>query len=101
MQDRLYVGPTRPSMLYGIPFEAWIAIALTTALPFILTSNFIFFALGPVLYGVSWLVVMREPRGFELLMKWADTKATSISRGHWGAPSRGPMVSRRQLRRAR
>lgn len=82
----------------GIPFEAWIAIALLTALPFIATSNFFVALLAPPLYAAAWLICLKEPRGFELIMKWADTKATSISRGHWGAPSRGPMTSRRQLR---
>jgi len=101
MRDPLYVGPTRPSMLMGIPFEAWIAIALVTALPFIATSNFLVVLLAPPLYVAAWLICWSEPRGFELIMRWVDTKATSISRGHWGAPSRGPMTSRRQLRSKR
>lgn len=101
MRNVLYVGPTRPSTVWGIPFEAWIAVLLITAFLFLGTGSLWMFLAAPPLYGISWLICLRDPRGFELAWQWLNTKARSVSRAYWGAASRGPWISRMEAKRNR
>lgn len=100
MRDPLYVGPTRPSMAWGIPFEAWLAILLISAFAFLATGNLLCGLLAFPLYGVSWVICLNDPRGFELALKWLETKGASISRRKFGAASRSPLASRNDLKKA-
>lgn len=99
MRDPLYVGPTRPSLIWGIPFEAWLGSLLITVALFIWTRIFAVAVLGPILLSLSWLICLRDPRGFELLKQWFATKGSSVTRRFWGAVSRGPVRARGNKRK--
>ena len=69
MADRspLFLGLTRPPKYLGLPIGYLVLLAVGTALPFVWTGSFVFFAAGLVAYPVLWVASEREPHIFELL----------------------------------
>lgn len=64
--DPLFLGLTRPPMLFGVSFKFVLLNAFATVITFIQTSNFMAFVLMFVLHGVGYLICFKEPLFIEL-----------------------------------
>lgn len=89
--DPLFVGATRPSMILGITYEAFILIVMLTAMVFIGTSNPLYLVVYFPLHIFSYLVCLKDPRQFEHYKLWTETKGKSLNRSYWKAPSSSPL----------
>lgn len=89
--DPLFVGVTRPAMALGVPYSALLINAFVTLESFLVTRNLLCLLIAGPLHGLAWLVCLAEPRSFELLAVWGQTRARAGFRGRhpWRAVSYG------------
>jgi type IV secretion system protein VirB3 len=66
--DPLFVGLTRPSMLFGVSYNLAIINAMLSMITYIVTSNFIYFAMMFPLHLVGYYLCSKEPRLIELIL---------------------------------
>lgn len=89
--DPLFVGPTRPTLVWGVTYEALIANGLITAIVFIAANNPLYLGVAIPIHGVCYLICATDPRAFEMLMLWSRTKGRNINRRVWRASSYSPL----------
>jgi type IV secretion system protein VirB3 len=66
--DMLFLGLTRPPMLFGVSFTVVMCYFLIGTMGFVLTSDFkFFFGMAPV-HGVAYVLSEKEPLFMELFM---------------------------------
>lgn len=90
-QDPVFLGLTRPTMIAGVPYGAMIVNAMVAGMAFMGTGNFLYALIIVPLHGVSYLICQSEPRMFELLWAWLQTKGKNVNRRYWDASSYSPM----------
>ncbi|MDG5826866.1 VirB3 family type IV secretion system protein (plasmid) [Xylella fastidiosa subsp. pauca] len=74
--DTLFVGPTRPTMFWGVTWQAFVINVIVTMEAFIWTRDLRWLLLFVPIHGICFLICMRDPRTFELLMQWGRRKAS-------------------------
>ena len=94
--DPLFVGATRPTMMWGVSYEAFIVCFMFTAVVFIGSGNPLFLLLYLPVHALCYLVCLKDPRAFRLLWLWLQTKGRSVTRQYWGASSASPLVNTRK-----
>lgn len=72
--DTLFVGPTRPTMFLGVTWQAFVVNIIVTMEAFVWTRNLLWLLLFIPFHGICYLMCLRDPRIFELLMKWGPSK---------------------------
>ena len=67
--DPLFLGLTRPSMIFGVTYVYASLNALASLMAFIITNNLIYlFVLMPVLHCIAYFICLKDPLSLELLM---------------------------------
>jgi type IV secretion system protein VirB3 len=67
--DPLFLGLTRPPMIFGVSYKLAALNMLSSLLTFIVTSDFFYLlVLMPSLHGAFYLLCLKEPRAIELLI---------------------------------
>lgn len=67
--DSLFLGLTRPPMLFGVTYSFAAINGLVSLLAFILTSKFIYLlVMLPTVHGMCYLLCLKEPRALELFI---------------------------------
>lgn len=94
--DPLFAGATRPAMVFGVPYEAFLVVGIVTAVVFVGAPNPLYALVGIPLYAVSWLVCQKDPRQFEQYKLWGQTKGRCMNRMHWKAASYSPLTYRKR-----
>lgn len=95
-QDPLFVGPTRPTVILGVPYEALIAEGLITSLAFMASGSLLYLLVFVPIHAVSYLVCKAEPRAFQLILLWLATKGKNQNRAFWGASSYSPLATQKK-----
>lgn len=72
--DTLFVGPTRPTTFWGVTWQAFVLNVIVTMEAFVWTRNLLWLLLFIPLHGICYLICLRDPRQFELIMQWGPTK---------------------------
>ena len=93
--DTLFVGITRPSMVWGVTYSAMLINVVMTMETFIVTKNLAWLLAFVPLHGVFYLVCLFEPRFFDLLQLWGRTRLPALAAGNlrfWRANSYSPLV---------
>ncbi len=88
--DILFVGPTRPTMVAGVTFPAFLFNTMLSSIVFLAAGNILYLAVCIPIHAVAYLICLNEPRAFELLNLWAITKGRNLNRRLWGASSYSP-----------
>ena len=104
--DALYIGVTRPAMAFGVTYAALLVNGLVTIEMFLVTRNLLWLFVCLPIHGIFWLLCLSEPRFFDLLMLWGQTRGRTLgSHGRrWRAASYGALaidLPRRNGRRRR
>lgn len=94
--DVLYVGMTRPTMIGGVTFPAFLANGLFSAVVFLATNNIFYLLVFIPVHGFFYLLCSTEPRIFELANLWSRTKGRNLNRTVWGCSSYSPFESFRE-----
>ena len=94
--DMLAVGLTRPSTVLGVPYGAVVLNLLIAVEALSLTSNLLWLLMCIPVHGICYLITLKDPRSFELLVLWARTTLGTLitSRWYWSASSCSPLSFR-------
>lgn len=76
--DPLAVGPTRPTMKWGVVWQAMVFNFLVSAEAVVFTHKLQWFLICLPIHGVFWLICAHDPRAFELLYLWFKTKLKNM-----------------------
>lgn len=93
--DTLFVGMTRPSMVWGVTYSAMMFNVLVTTESFIVTKNLAWLLTFVPIHGVLYLVCLYEPRFFDLVQLWGRTRLPALLNGNlhfWRANSYSPLA---------
>ena len=72
--DPLFVGLTRPAMIFGVTLDVLLFNLIITSVVFIATQNLLYFALAIPVHGAAALICLNEPRTFNLLFSYVSTR---------------------------
>jgi type IV secretion system protein VirB3 len=91
--DTLFIGPTRPAMLWGVTWQAFVLNTMATMEVFIWTQNLLWLTLFVPIHAICYLICMNDARTFELLMQWGQTKGKAFLGNYiyWRAASYSPL----------
>lgn len=92
--DPLFVGLTRPTMVWGVTYSAMLVNAMLTMEAFILTKNLLWLLTFMPTHGVFYLLCLSEPRFFDLLQLWGRVRLPGLLAGNqrfWRANSYTPL----------
>lgn len=93
--DSLFVGMTRPPMVWGVTYTAMMFNIIVTTESFIVTKSLAWLLAFAPLHGVLFLVCLYEPRFFDLMQLWGRTRLPSMLGGNlrfWRANSYSPLA---------
>lgn len=76
--DTLFVGPTRPTTVAGVTWPAVVLNIVVTMEAFIWTHNLLWLAMFIPVHGVCYLICLHDPRMFELIVLWGQTKGQAV-----------------------
>jgi len=88
--DPVFLGMTRPPMLFGVPYMSCIFNFLFTTIAFVLAGNLLMFLVAVPIHGVAYLLALKDPRIFDLLLVRARVGKARANRSFWGATSYRP-----------
>jgi type IV secretion system protein VirB3 len=66
--DPLFLGLTRPAMVFGVTYPFAVLNGFSCLIYFILSNDFKGFLALPLLHGLAYFVCLKEPLAIELLM---------------------------------
>lgn len=96
--DILFQGATRPVMIWGVPMDALIVIAVVVMILFIGIGNPFYVLVYVPLHLISMVICASEPRAFRLQFLGLITKGVCLNRRVWGASSYSPAAVRERRR---
>ena len=88
--DPLHLALTRPAMILGVTYSAFILNAICVMEVFISTRNLLYLLLFVPIHLVCFTICQTDPRAFDLLFLWTQTKANGLIFGNgrfWKASS--------------
>ncbi|MDE2933022.1 MAG: VirB3 family type IV secretion system protein [Chloroflexota bacterium] len=90
-EEPLYLGLTRPSMLFGVPASmAIFSLVIVLGIWFNTEEEAVLLLILP-LHGAAWMMCREDERIFDLAMAWLDAELRGgRTRGHFRARSYGP-----------
>lgn len=80
MSDPLFVGLTRPSIILGIPSDAFKFLMVFSSIFFVGWKSLWSITIFPVFYFPVYLICLKDPSTFYLLWLWLKTKGKSTFR---------------------
>jgi len=91
--DPLFVGATRPSMLWGVTYSAVMLNAMCIMELFLLTKNLLILLLAAPIHGVCMLLCAHDARFFDLVLLWGRTRLPALLANlrYWKASSYSPL----------
>jgi type IV secretion system protein VirB3 len=92
--DPLFIGATRPSMLWGVTYSAVMLNAMCIMELFLLTKNLLILLLAAPIHGVCMLLCARDARFFDLVLLWGRTRLPALLANlrFWKASSYSPLI---------
>jgi type IV secretion system protein VirB3 len=90
-RDVLFVGATRPPMMFGVTVEAFLVNGMITAIIFLGVGNPLYLFAGIPIHLLSYLICLNEPRAFKLLGLKMKCMANNRNRNFWKSNSYSPL----------
>src|SRR5690349_11678506 len=92
--DPLFVGATRPPMIWGVTYTAVMLNAVCVMELFLTTRNLLTLLIAAPIHGVCMLLCARDARFFELLLLWIRTRLPVFLTNLrlWKASSYSPLI---------
>ena len=85
--DPLFVGLTRPSMIFGVSISYAMLNIMVSAVWFINASNFSIIPIALIVHGIGYIACFQEPRFMELYMNKFSKCNQCPNRSYYGANS--------------
>jgi type IV secretion system protein VirB3 len=92
--DPLFVGVTRPSMIWGVTYSAVMLNAVCVMELFLATKNLLVLLIAAPIHGLCMLLCARDARFFDLLLLWGRTRLPALLTNlrFWKASSHSPLT---------
>ena len=92
--EPLFVAATRPPMRWGVTYAALLGNLVFTLETFLLTRNLLTLLLCVPIHGLCALLCARDPRFFDLLLLWGQTRLPALLANArlWRASSYSPLT---------
>jgi len=92
--DPVFVGATRPSMIWGVTYSAVMLNAMAVMEFFLVTKNLLVLLIAIPVHGVGVLFCARDPRFFDLALLWGRTRLPALFSNlqFWRASSYSPLT---------
>src|SRR5277367_4934385 len=92
--DPLFIGATRPSMLWGVTYSAVMLNAMCIMELFLLTKSLLILRLAAPIHGVCMLLCARDARFFDLVLLCGRTRLPAFLANlrFWKASSYSPLI---------
>ena len=92
--DPLFIGATRPSMLWGVTYTAVMLNAMCIMELFLLTKNLLILLVAAPVHGVCMLLCARDARFFDLALLCGRTRLPAFlaNQRFWKASSYSPLL---------
>jgi len=88
--DPLFLGLTRPAMVWGVPQPIFVINGMVSMIAFLVSHSFLPLLIGgPLIHGLAYAVCLKEVRTFDLWMTKVRFRRC-INRRYWGAASYDP-----------
>ena len=91
--DPLYLALTRPAMIFGVTYSAFLLNVILVTQVFITTKNMFYLLIMIPVHVVCYSICQKDPRTFDLFLLFLQTKANSFLFGngrHWKSSSYSP-----------
>ncbi|RYE05937.1 MAG: type IV secretion system protein VirB3 [Rickettsiaceae bacterium] len=85
--DPLFVGLTRPTLIFGVSIQFAILNMMVSILLFIQSSNIKIIFLASFIHLIGYILCFKEPRFMELYLNKAGRCNNCPNRGFYGANS--------------
>lgn len=83
--DPVYLGLTRPTLIFGVSYLFFCANALINMMVFINTQNFVFLLIfAPLIHLIAYLICAKEPRAIEMFLIKAKKGFKCMNRNYHG-----------------
>lgn len=101
--DPLFVGLTRPTTIWGVPYIAFWIEYIAVAVIFLMIGDPLYLTLAFPIHGVLFLISANDPGVFSSLAIWFLTNGKSQNTRFWGgAASFSPLPTKKwQVSRTR
>lgn len=99
-KDPLFQGVTRPAMLMGVTYEAFVFNFLFTALMFLGSGRLMLLLVCIPVHLVCYVVCTQDVRFFGMVHLWLRTSGRNRNRPFWQANALSPMAARAAAARA-
>jgi type IV secretion system protein VirB3 len=96
--DDLFVGLTRPATIAGIPYHAFVAEMMVTALIFLAVGNPLYLLLAAPVHAILYLISSSNPRVFSEIAIWMTVNSRCLNSRFWGATSFSPRRTKKWLK---
>jgi len=93
--DPLFVGLTRPTTIWGIPYTAFVVEFMLTALIFLAVGNPLYLAVAVPIHCILFLVSSHDLGVFSSIFMWLMTIGRCRNGRHWGSASFSPVLIRK------
>lgn len=94
--EQLWLAPTRPAMVRGVPYEGFYINLLGTFLFGMVMGSPLYWAIGLLIhYAILRPLTIWDPNFFRVLRLWLVTKGEGAGSDLYGAPVLVPLPSRR------
>ena len=97
--DLLVVAATRPAAKWGVALDGIVLAGTLVGMVMVATGNPATLLLYLPLHGIMYLICLKDPRAFRLLLLWTKTNGRSMTRRWWGAATATPFCETRGQRR--
>jgi type IV secretion system protein VirB3 len=88
--DDLFVGLTRPTTMWGIPYHAFVVEFMLTTLVFLAIGNPLYLLLAVPIHGILYLISASNPRIFSEIVIWIRVNSNCVNARFWGGTSFSP-----------
>lgn len=78
IEDTLFVGLTRPPMIFGVTYTAFVLNSIVSMESFIVSNNLLYLLIFLPIHFVCYAICKNDPRTFDIFMLWARTKGASF-----------------------
>ena len=85
--DPLFVGLTRPTLIFGVSIQFAMLNMIISVVAFIQTSSFGILPIAVLIHGIGYILCFKEPRFMELYINKFDKCNKCANRFYYGANS--------------
>lgn len=85
--DPLFVGLTRPTLIFGVSIAYAMLNMMICTIWFINTSNFTIMPIGLIVHGIGYMACFKEPRFVELYINKFSKCNQCPNKSYYGANS--------------